>query len=227
MAGGGRQQYSDSELLFHLRRLAAELGRAPSKNEVNGAPGPAVYTYQSRFGSFGAAVRRAGLEPNVGGGRALWTRESALAALRQYIAAHDGVVPSCRALGRTPGMPCENTLRRLFGSSYSAVIEAGGRHRRVRPGTRTSGMDSKLQTKYGISEATFHSRLAAQGGGCAICGGQQVAGRRLAVDHDHQTGAVRDLLCNRCNAGLGSFQDHPRLLRAAAAYIERHALKSA
>lgn len=60
--------------------------------------------------------------------------------------------------------------------------------------------------------------LAAQGGLCAVC--QEALA--VHVDHDHATGAVRDLLCFNCNGGLGQFRDDPELLRAAAAYVERH-----
>lgn len=68
-------------------------------------------------------------------------------------------------------------------------------------------------------------QLAAQGGRCPICGTEprdksNVA--RLHRDHDHVTGRQRELLCKTCNQGLGYFRDDPTLLRAAAAYIERH-----
>lgn len=48
---------------------------------------------------------------------------------------------------------------------------------------------------------------------------------RPVADHDHATGAVREWLCVRCNAGLGFFKDNPQALRNAADYIERHVAK--
>jgi len=79
--------------------------------------------------------------------------------------------------------------------------------------------------RFGISLETFNNLLADQGGGCAICGkteGLKVGDRqlRLALDHDHRTGAVRGILCNGCNNGLGRFKDDPELLRRAATYLE-------
>ena len=62
----------------------------------------------------------------------------------------------------------------------------------------------------------------AQGGLCAICGRKQPE-KWLAVDHDHETGVIRGLLCSRCNSGLGQFKDNPDRLRLAADYLE-HAL---
>lgn len=50
---------------------------------------------------------------------------------------------------------------------------------------------------------------------CVICG---EAGP-LVVDHDHVTGAIRGLLCNHCNRGLGHFRDSPMLLEFAAQYL--------
>ncbi len=65
-----------------------------------------------------------------------------------------------------------------------------------------------------------------QDGLCAICGrpasGAQKAGSRLHADHDHETGARRQLICGPCNVALGLLGDDPALLRAAADYIERH-----
>jgi hypothetical protein len=50
---------------------------------------------------------------------------------------------------------------------------------------------------------------------CVICG----CGDKLVVDHDHNTGAVRGMLCNHCNRGLGHFRDDPMLLEFAAQYL--------
>lgn len=57
---------------------------------------------------------------------------------------------------------------------------------------------------------------------CTICGKLPSGSRDLHLDHDHETGRLRDWLCGNCNVGLGSFQDDPVLLRAAADYLDRH-----
>jgi len=58
---------------------------------------------------------------------------------------------------------------------------------------------------YGITIDQFEARLAAQGGVCAICRGLPAPGRQFHVDHDHTTGAIRGILCQKCNGGLGCF----------------------
>jgi len=60
-------------------------------------------------------------------------------------------------------------------------------------------------------------------GACAICGRE----RPLYKDHCHVSGERRDLLCIRCNTGLGQFGDDPALLESAARYVQRHRLKRA
>ena len=59
-----------------------------------------------------------------------------------------------------------------------------------------------------------------QGGCCAICGGVNVNGRRLAVDHEHETGKVRGLLCDKCNLAIGLFDDINNLA-SAIKYLSR------
>jgi hypothetical protein len=76
-----------------------------------------------------------------------------------------------------------------------------------------------LKRKYGITVADYEGMLAAQGGGCAICGAPEPNGQSLHVDHCHDTGAVRGLLCFTCNAGLGLFDHDGERLARAASYL--------
>lgn len=77
--------------------------------------------------------------------------------------------------------------------------------------------EQKLKRRYGLTQADYDTMLAEQGGVCWICG----TGGKLHVDHDHDTGKVRGLLCPDCNVGLGYFKDSPVALRRAAAYLNR------
>lgn len=86
-----------------------------------------------------------------------------------------------------------------------------------------------LKAKYGLTESAFKSMLESQNGKCAICRVSFSArkwGKSAAnVDHDHETDAVRAILCTMCNTGLGCFQDKPTALKEAISYLEKHALK--
>jgi hypothetical protein len=57
---------------------------------------------------------------------------------------------------------------------------------------------------------------------CRICGTDNPGGRGkvFSVDHDHQTGKVRGLLCHHCNVGLGNFKDSIDILKKAISYLE-------
>lgn len=79
----------------------------------------------------------------------------------------------------------------------------------------------RLQT-YGVTAARFQALLAHQGGCCAIClTPDPGAGRNWHVDHCHETGVVRGLLCTHCNLGLGHFKDNRVSLANAAKYLLR------
>jgi Recombination endonuclease VII len=91
-------------------------------------------------------------------------------------------------------------------------------------------MDRQREMKYGMSAEEYAERLEAQGGVCAICGNPEeivyskVQGkpRALAVDHDHETGENRALLCRRCNGIIGLAHDDPDYLMAMASYLLQH-----
>ncbi|MGA5420221.1 endonuclease VII domain-containing protein [Streptomyces lavendulocolor] len=97
---------------------------------------------------------------------------------------------------------------------------------------RSCARDAQRKALYKLPPGRYAEMLASQGGTCAICGRPDGEGRALSVDHDHGCcpdgdrtcgKCVRGLVCGACNHGLGKFRDSPELLRAAAAYLERHA----
>ena len=80
-----------------------------------------------------------------------------------------------------------------------------------------------LKRIYGIAPEDYDRMLEKQDGKCAICRTtKQKGGRfeRFCVDHDHSTGAVRDLLCYDCNFALGKFNDNIGNLEAAIHYLK-------
>lgn len=81
---------------------------------------------------------------------------------------------------------------------------------------------SRFRTLYGVTPEWYDATLEAQGGVCAICAGTNEDERALAVDHCHETGEARALLCATCNSGIGMLKDDPAVLRAAAEYLAHH-----
>lgn len=81
-----------------------------------------------------------------------------------------------------------------------------------------SKRDESLKRDFGISEKQYLDMLEIQGGVCAICGKKETS-RNLAVDHDHKTGLVRGLLCQKCNTGLGLLSDSLTMLEKAIKYL--------
>lgn len=77
---------------------------------------------------------------------------------------------------------------------------------------------SLLKQTYNMTLAEYEDLLKEQNYGCAICGNNN-GNRVMFVDHDHESGDVRGLLCTRCNCALGLFDDNPKTMERAIKYI--------
>jgi dCMP deaminase len=89
--------------------------------------------------------------------------------------------------------------------------------------------DKYLIETYGITLKKYQEMFEIQNGACAICKQPESkmteGGNRpvfLSVDHDHETGKVRGLLCNSCNVGLGHLSESRTTMRAATTYLIKH-----
>jgi Recombination endonuclease VII len=85
-----------------------------------------------------------------------------------------------------------------------------------------ASLKHRLRTKYGMSVDDYDAMLAKQGGCCAVCRTDDPGGTTIwCVDHDHETGEVRGLLCRACNIALGAVRDRIDTLRAMIAYLQK------
>lgn len=93
-------------------------------------------------------------------------------------------------------------------------------HRTFRKQQKARNHERMVAQTYGLGPGEYARLYEEQGGVCAIC--QRATGKtkRLAVDHDHDTGLVRGLLCGPCNKLVGYFRNSPAAFRRAAAYLE-------
>lgn len=83
---------------------------------------------------------------------------------------------------------------------------------------RERGRRSNIRQKYGLTDEAYIALLDAHNHQCAICFDTET----LCVDHDHETGKVRGILCNRCNSGIGMLRDSLLLVQKAGEYLEKH-----
>ena len=122
---------------------------------------------------------------------------------------------------------CERPVscRGLCTSHYNKARWAEGH--RPPSANADSRRAARIKHRYGITAQEYDDLVAEQRGLCAICGeppaeGPAHWGGKLCIDHDHESGRVRGLLCNDCNLIV---KQHftPDRLRAAAEYVERHA----
>lgn len=93
------------------------------------------------------------------------------------------------------------------------------RYRNATPDEIQQRQERHILRTYGLTLAERDAMLEDQGGGCAICGTNEHGGKSWHVDHDHDTGKVRGILCSGCNTGIGSMRDNPDFCIAAAKYL--------
>lgn len=85
--------------------------------------------------------------------------------------------------------------------------------------SRRRGRKRNLKSNYGMTRLQYEEMLRNQSGVCAICGGNG-GEREMAVDHSHDTGKIRGLLCSKCNVMLGMARDDINTLECAIRYLK-------
>jgi hypothetical protein len=125
----------------------------------------------------------------------------------------------------------KEAARRCYQANKTEAIEKQRTRRQAEPEAyrrsqrawRAANPDAQRRwtlRPYGLTLEDFLAILAAQDGACAICRRTPAPGTNLSVDHDHETNAVRGLLCVACNTRVAAFE-HP-LTSATRSYIKKH-----
>lgn len=110
--------------------------------------------------------------------------------------------------GRGQCAPCTRTRENARNRTpVGKVRKAGYRFKRV----------------YGLSHEALFAMRERQGNRCAVCRDALRPGRGTHIDHDHDTGQVRGLLCRACNLAEGNLRGSALRARRLAAYLEAHA----
>ena len=118
---------------------------------------------------------------------------------------------------------------KLCGGEHTRTSHQLGRKSRAREcpeykSPNWSGFDREdaiMRRTYGISMKDFDALVEFQNGNCAVCFKPlEVMNRRANIDHDHDTGEVRGILCTGCNTGIGHLGDNIEGLKRALYYLE-------
>lgn len=88
---------------------------------------------------------------------------------------------------------------------------------------------NQMKSKYGIEKEEYLQKLVSQGGLCKICLEPETdidkrTGRvkNLSIDHNHETGQIRGLLCRKCNTSLGLLREDKKIIQNMINYIDEH-----
>lgn len=113
---------------------------------------------------------------------------------------------------------CGSRTKKL-GCAYVKFLEQ--RHKRTYPSHYPENQRKRqLFYKYKMTPEDYEKLFEKQNGRCDICNKPQE--KTLSVDHNHETGKVRGLLCTHCNQGLGRFKDNVYLLQCAIFYLTKY-----
>jgi hypothetical protein len=109
--------------------------------------------------------------------------------------------------------------------NHRRKLKVKAKKRRATEEHRRKQRDYMLEKNYGISRDQYNVMLDEQGGTCFIClqGEKRLYKGKptnLVVDHNHQTGTIRKILCHGCNAALGFLEENPDRMRRMAEYVE-------
>lgn len=146
-------------------------------------------------------------------------REAEGKAVRPRVTVPDGHkrCPRCSEVKPTEAFPRNRSARNGLGAYCKPCHNVTGKETYTR--LYGSTREYHLRRRYGVTSAQVDEMIEAQFGKCAVCQTAQAE----HVDHDHETGAVRGILCFNCNGALGHVRDRPDVLLAAIDYLRTHA----
>lgn len=117
--------------------------------------------------------------------------------------------------------------RYLRSTCFECTRAAGGKwSKQNRQAAHLTNRRTTLRRSYGLTMSEYDALLKKQHGKCAICGTTDSGStkkRYLSVDHDHETDAIRGLLCSPCNVAVGFLRDDPELAARVVDYLKAHA----
>lgn len=146
------------------------------------------------------------------------------AYLAEYYQAHKEESRKSTAQWRLNNPEGRKEHSRKYSQKHKVRLHEKCREWRAANPERVLELDLKYRLEnHGMTIGDYEKLLLAQDGRCAICGVDVCElSERLCIDHNHDTGRVRGLLCRQCNWILGRTRKDPDMLSASAAYLERY-----
>lgn len=105
--------------------------------------------------------------------------------------------------------------------------EISRQHKEYYDKRKTEFREKRVSYLFGIDADTYNGMVERQKNLCAICGKPESTTRngitkRLAIDHNHTTGKIRELLCHNCNTAIGKAKEDITILEKMIAYLRKH-----
>jgi hypothetical protein len=149
--------------------------------------------------------------------------EKPLADFYGDTAARDGHRPECKSCTKRRRLSRYQSNREAEIARVRRWQQANAEHVKAYQAEYRERRDFRaehLRRTFGMTQGDYVQMLDTQDGGCAICGRKPRPGKHLHVDHDHDTGRVRGLLCFSCNVGIGNFDSDSDRMAEAADYVD-------
>jgi len=118
-----------------------------------------------------------------------------------------------------------NGRTKYFSCCRKCATIRSQRYRKTHPEWYINEKRKAVCNKFGLSIEEYNKMYVLQNSRCKICGIPEAElNKKFAIDHCHETGLIRGLLCESCNIMLGNAKDNPTILRLGAEYLEQIAL---
>ena len=108
--------------------------------------------------------------------------------------------------------------RRQFPDVAQKHRDANKRYRLFHPNYRKSRQGIERRQRYGLSQTDYDLLMLRANGKCELC---QTPAEKLCIDHDHSSGKIRGILCDRCNKALGAYEYIAQFGSVLTNYISR------
>jgi len=148
-----------------------------------------------------------------------------LSAFNKRSTTKDGHKSGCRECVKKYYLANKESINEKGRAYHKANKEKGNRASRAYAKANPERIqDNGLRYKYGITLAERNAIAEDQGHRCKICKIEEKHAPKstLCVDHDHNTGAIRGLLCFKCNSAIGLLQDNLEFVESAATYLKEN-----